>query len=110
MEYFQKKHEEPAGVNLSLIITPMLDMAFQLMAFFIMTYHPSSLEGHIDGTLLPPAEIKEVGNAGGNPKDEKPSVENEPNIKEDYMLIVKAVETGKDEGKPSRIFLKPPVG
>ena len=40
-----------AGPNLNPIITPMLDMAFQLMAFFIMTYHPSALEGHIDGKL-----------------------------------------------------------
>ena len=32
------------GVNLGLIITPMLDMAFQLMAFFIMTFQPLSEE------------------------------------------------------------------
>ncbi len=39
------------GVQLSTIITPMLDMAFQILAFFIMTYHPSSLEAHIPGAL-----------------------------------------------------------
>src|SRR5260221_4211229 len=30
-----------------LPVTPMLDMAFQLLAFFVMTYHPSALEGQI---------------------------------------------------------------
>ena len=34
-----------------LPITPMLDMAFQLLTFFIMTYRPSALEGHMDLTL-----------------------------------------------------------
>ncbi len=42
------------GVNLSLIITPMLDMAFQLMAFFIMTFQPLSQEENLTGVLLPP--------------------------------------------------------
>jgi biopolymer transport protein ExbD len=41
------------GVQLGLIITPMLDMAFQILAFFIMTYHPSALEAHIPGSLVP---------------------------------------------------------
>src|SRR5258708_2533159 len=39
------------GVNLSLIITPMLDMAFQLMAFFIMTFQPLSEEKSIVGSF-----------------------------------------------------------
>src|SRR5438477_1242086 len=45
------------GVQLGLIITPMLDMSFQLLAFFIMTYHPSALEGHIPGSLVPPEYV-----------------------------------------------------
>src|SRR5438132_4181412 len=48
-----KDHGAP-GVNLGLIITPMLDMSFQILAFFIMTYHPSAMEGHIAGSLAPP--------------------------------------------------------
>jgi len=47
---------ESLGVNLSLIITPMLDMAFQLMAFFIMTFQPLSEEKNITGRLLPPVK------------------------------------------------------
>ena len=45
------------GVQLSLIVTPMLDMSFQILAFFIMTYHPSALEGHIPGSLVPPESV-----------------------------------------------------
>lgn len=40
----------------TLPVTPMLDMAFQLLAFFVMTYHPSDLEGQMD-LSLPTAEI-----------------------------------------------------
>src|SRR5262245_55976659 len=45
------------GVQMGLIITPMLDMSFQILSFFVMTYHPSALEGHIDGNLLPPKDV-----------------------------------------------------
>src|SRR5271154_5716015 len=47
---------EGGGVNLGLIITPMLDMAFQLLAFFVMTYHPPAFVGFVEGSLLPPSK------------------------------------------------------
>ena len=50
----RKKDLGEMGVNLGIIITPMLDMAFQVLAFFIMTYHPSALEGYFDIKMLPP--------------------------------------------------------
>jgi biopolymer transport protein ExbD len=34
-------------------ITPMLDMAFQLLTFFILTYHPMPVEGQFVMNLLP---------------------------------------------------------
>ena len=36
-------------------VTPMLDMAFQLLAFFILTYQPAPVEGLFAMNLLPPA-------------------------------------------------------
>ena len=54
---------DASGVQLSSIITPMLDMAFQILAFFIMTYHPSALEGHIPGTLAGDVAVQGPGNA-----------------------------------------------
>lgn len=84
------------GVNLNIIITPMLDMAFQLLAFFIMTYHPSALEGHIDGTLLPPTK---VSTKSGDPllKDTTP-VDEEPKFTEAVLVKVRAVPKGQIEG------------
>jgi biopolymer transport protein ExbD len=32
-------------------VTPMLDMAFQLLTFFIFTYHPSDMEGQMEMML-----------------------------------------------------------
>src|SRR5262249_12321146 len=36
-------------------ITPMLDMAFQLLTFFILTYHPAPSEGQFGMNLMPAA-------------------------------------------------------
>src|SRR5947207_9141162 len=44
------EHVEP-----DLPITPMLDMSFQLLSFFIMTFKPAPTEGQI-AMSLPPAE------------------------------------------------------
>jgi biopolymer transport protein ExbD len=48
----KKKHvrraEEP-----TVQIAPMLDMAFQLLTFFILTYHPMPTEGQFVMNLLP---------------------------------------------------------
>ena len=39
--------EEGVDVEINKVITPMLDMAFQIFAFFIVIYHPSQLEGQL---------------------------------------------------------------
>lgn len=102
------------GVNLGIIITPMLDMAFQLLAFFVMTYHPHAAEGHIDGKLLPPkAAVK--GPENSKPKDDTaPSTEPDPEG-DALVVVVKAMPRGQVEGKlqegdPTRIQLKRPEG
>jgi biopolymer transport protein ExbD len=48
----QPPHATSPGVELP--ITPMLDMTFQLLVFFIITYHPSALEGKMDFSLPTP--------------------------------------------------------
>ena len=102
---------EEGGVNLSIIITPMLDMAFQLLAFFVMTYHPSALEGHIDASLLPPSKIAIQGKQDID-KNAAP-VDMPPDDKDALTVTVKAVKRGQTEGKrgdgePSQIFVKRP--
>lgn len=39
--------------DVEIPITPMLDMAFQLLTFFILTYHPAPSEGQFSMNLLP---------------------------------------------------------
>jgi biopolymer transport protein ExbD len=69
-------------VEPDLPITPMLDMSFQLLAFFIMTFKPAPTEGQIAMTLP-----KEEG--GGismpSPSDDKPVR---------YIVQVAATEKG----------------
>lgn len=107
------KEDVGGGLQLSLIITPFLDFAFQLLAFFIMTYNPSALEGHIDGTLAPPTET-----AVSNPNqtvempNDLPS-DSDPDLAEAVLVKVKAVPKGQQEntridGQPSRIEISRP--
>jgi len=92
------------GVNLGVIITPFLDMAFQLLAFFIMTYNPSAFEGHIQGSLAPKGDniIVEW------PEGDEP---NGPKLEATTFIIVHSVQPGqiegrKHDGEPSRILMK----
>jgi biopolymer transport protein ExbD len=106
----KKKKAEEMGVNLGIIITPMLDMAFQVLAFFIMTYHPSALEGHFDIKMLPPEKVAAKGKEDTS-KD--PPIDMPPELTDVLLVSVKAVGKGQSEGTraegdPSRIELKRP--
>src|SRR5262245_16512849 len=104
------------GVQLSLIITPMLDMSFQILAFFIMTYHPSALEGHIPGSLVPPENpaMKSKDNTNIDPNLNPLSVPEEdllPELQDAITVKVKAIQKGQEigsrtEGAPAQIFIK----
>ncbi len=41
------------AMEIEIPITPMLDMAFQLLTFFILTYRPAPSEGQFSMNLLP---------------------------------------------------------
>ncbi len=104
------------GVQLGLIITPMLDMAFQILAFFIMTYHPSALEAHIPGSLVPTNPAVTDANKPVPVPDDPLSDQNLLDGLEQALTVkVKAVAKGQEigaraAGSPSQIFLvQPPV-
>jgi len=80
----RKRKVETTEVEADLPITPMLDMSFQLLSFFIMTFHPTPTEGQIAMTL-PPAE---QGGGSSNPDitEEKPKK---------YVVRVAATENGQ---------------
>jgi hypothetical protein len=98
------------GVNLGLIITPMLDMSFQILSFFIMTYHPSTLEANVDGRLVPANAAVRPGASD----DLIPDPTSSPDIDLPAALVVaKAVPQGdierqRTDGQPSQISIKNP--
>jgi biopolymer transport protein ExbD len=56
-------------VEPDLPITPMLDMSFQLLAFFLTTFNPSPSEGHLD-LALPSEKGGEKAAPSFNPDEE----------------------------------------
>jgi biopolymer transport protein ExbD len=52
----RKRPQEDVTLN----VTAMLDMAFQLLAFFILTFKPNPVEGQINLNLPPPRPIAPV--------------------------------------------------
>src|SRR4051794_23896418 len=117
MKRHQTAHASGGGVNLGLIITPMLDMAFQMLSFFIMTYHPAALEGHIPGSLVPPTDVAKFNKDNPNvtPQEQDPlSVPPEDLLKElDEAVQVRIRAVDKNQvggnrgtGMPSELAVK----
>jgi biopolymer transport protein ExbD len=89
---------EGGGTDLGIIITPMLDMAFQLLAFFIMTYHPPAREAIVDDTLLPAVQQKK-GKGEAKPEKE-PQKKKEPETKFSLQVMIRAVPKNKPKTEP----------
>ena len=115
-----RKRKAEDVLEVVLPITPMLDMAFQIMVFFIVTYHPSALEVHIDGNLLPPQAARAPKPKDGPPEKKDPTTptkEKPPDTRETVVVIVEAwspedvrkqkVQAG-DEGSIKRILVQKP--
>jgi biopolymer transport protein ExbD len=51
----RRRHREQSDVELN--VASMLDMAFQLLTFFILTFKPAPIEGQISLRLPPPQPI-----------------------------------------------------
>jgi biopolymer transport protein ExbD len=93
------KRQKTDHVDPDLPITPMLDMSFQLLAFFIMTFKPAPTEGQIALTL--PKE------EGGPQAQSIPSPVDE-NKPKHYIVRVVSTDTGaiesmtlSEEGSPA---------
>jgi len=80
------------GVNFGLMITPMLDLAFQLLAFFVMTYRPGPHEAFVDGTLLPAASAKSASHGNGI----------------GWQIVVRARAASAGSSEPRAIYLRTP--
>jgi biopolymer transport protein ExbD len=69
----RRKRRQQSDVELNL--AAMLDMAFQLLTFFILTFRPSPIEGQIALRLPPPQAVvvtKEGQKPGGDTSNKNP--------------------------------------
>jgi biopolymer transport protein ExbD len=66
----KKRGEGGQEVNLAMMVTPMLDMTFQLLAFFIITFKPTPLEGQM--SLMLAAEKVQGGENRNQPAETEP--------------------------------------
>jgi biopolymer transport protein ExbD len=71
----RKKRKRRSQQDVELNLAAMLDMAFQLLAFFILTFRPTPLEGQISLRLPPPQPVvvnKEAQQVGSDVKNTNP--------------------------------------
>ena len=69
----RRRRKSEGAVELNL--AAMLDMAFQLLTFFILTFHPAPVEGQISLRMPPPQPIspaKSAVQAGANEQNTNP--------------------------------------
>jgi biopolymer transport protein ExbD len=103
------RHKQEAGLEPTLPITPMLDMAFQLLAFFIFTYHPSDLEGQMDLSLPSEAISKADKKENEDPtakSDKRPDLE----LPADLTVIIRAVKGEVNAGSISALEVENRAG
>lgn len=55
------RRKKKGSESVEIPITPMLDMAFQLLTFFILTYHPMPSEVQFGMNLAPAAPEMKIG-------------------------------------------------
>jgi biopolymer transport protein ExbD len=105
----KNRRQQSDGPEPVLPITPMLDMAFQLLAFFILIYRPSDLEGQMQLAL--PSQ-----NAAAAHRKEQvdPSAASDPNatleVPSDVTVIVKTQNDGVNNGLISALTVQDRAG
>jgi biopolymer transport protein ExbD len=103
----RKRGADPAP-EVVLPITPMLDMAFQLLTFFIFTYHPSALEGHMDLSLPASAEAK-----AQRPEQVDPSqsaADQEIELPSEMTVVIRTQQDVSTDGSISQLSVQGRAG
>jgi biopolymer transport protein ExbD len=100
-----RRRKEHDSTEVVLPITPMLDMAFQLLTFFIFTYHPSGLEGQMDLSL--PADAEK---AAHKQEDVDPRSKTDKNLTlelpSDLTVFARTVPEGPYKGLLSALYVE----
>src|SRR4051794_4592421 len=93
-----------ADSKVALPITPMLDMTFQLLFFFIINFHPADLEGQMD-MALPSEDVKQAHNQKDVKKDEKPEKKPDLEFQADLTVKVRTQQAENSQGNIVGIFV-----
>src|SRR5437870_3170161 len=104
----KRRSEESMDVEINKVITPMLDMAFQIFAFFIVIYHPSQLEGQMLLNLPDAAQAK-----AAKPEDARPdqSMTGELELPAEISVIAKTKRPdGSQDGSITQISVRELLG
>jgi biopolymer transport protein ExbD len=100
-----RRKDEEEGVQLNYVITPMLDMTFQLLFFFVLTFKPqSAMEGKIDFQLPSTGEAK-----AQRPEDIDPTKTSDSDLAlpAQFTVLVKTVNDGTpNTGNISALIVK----
>jgi len=90
--------------DINQVITPMLDLAFQVLLFFIMTYHPSQLEeGQMDLLLPDSAQTQAAKQEDANPQLSMPG---DLELPAEVTVVVKTQQGTGDQGTISEITVQ----
>jgi biopolymer transport protein ExbD len=104
------RRKSEAGPEPNLPVTPMLDMAFQLLAFFVMTYHPSDLEGQME-LSLPSENISKANSAEEVKADAAPDKDKPIDLPVSVTVIVRTQrDNNVNTGTISGIIVEEDVG
>jgi biopolymer transport protein ExbD len=91
-----RRHKGAGNPEVELPITPMLDMAFQLLFFFVAGYNPRPVEGHMELAL--PSDKAAVSQK--DPLDIDPTKLVEPkediDVSSEVMIVVRTQHSGDD--------------
>ncbi len=104
----KRRSEVSVDVEINKVITPMLDMAFQIFAFFIVTYHPSQLEGQML-LHLPDAALAKAA----KPEDARPdqSMTGQLELPAEISVIARTKRPdGSQDGSISQISVQERLG
>lgn len=76
----------------SVFVTPMLDMAFQILAFFVFTYNPAATEGQFPISLV---QGETAGDETNRKPEDKVATDQPTELKSTLFIEVRAREKGR---------------
>jgi biopolymer transport protein ExbD len=103
------RRKTESGPEPNLPVTPMLDMAFQLLAFFVMTYHPSDLEGQME-LSLPSEAISQAQDKEDVKSDATPDNQQDLKLAANISVIVRTQRDNVNTGLISGIAVQDDSG